>query len=301
MFKDQIANALRTLLVSGYIVTKVNRISQRATIVSVRKRDRLGGLAASTILLSENPSANVVEMVRRTAAETHSEPLLITTGVVKNIPTLKPTKFFELLGGEVRSDRIIRDDLSAIMNELGHNRLPNGFSGSAEDLLEDYIKEGLEFLLESRGHRYGQDRLFESVPDGIVLGRLNLYFDGKAYRKGYHPSSDDIKRFAGYVNEFNANYASTVGRIHSFVVVTGNFTAKRSALETKATDFYARCKTQLCCVTASDFGQIVTDVRLKCPNRANIKWENVFSRLRFDPSVIAAELRRINRDKITLD
>ena len=160
------------------------------------------------------------------------------------------------------------------------------------------MKEGLEFLLESRGWHYGQDRLFESVPDGIVLGKLNLYFDGKAYKEGYHPSADDIKRFAGYVNEFNERYATSVGRIHSFVVVSGSFTAKKNALEKKATDFYARCSTQLCYVTAADFGQIVTQVRLTSVNRSALKWANVFSQLRIEPTSIASELRRITKDRI---
>ena len=294
---NQTANALRTLLVSGYIVSSVNRISQRATILSVHKRDRLGGLAASTILLSEAPSINAVEMLRRIASETHSQPLLVTTRSVKDIPTLKPAKFFDLLGGIVRSDRLIRDDLSSVLNAFGQNRLPKGFIGKPETLLEEFVKDGLEFLLESRGYHYGQDRLFESVPDGVVLGKLNLYFDGKAYRGGYHPSSDDIKRFAGYVTDFNNRYESVLGRIHAFVVVSGSFTEKKNALENKASNFYALCNTQLCCMTASDFGQIVTDVRLQCANRSAINWAGIFSQLRIKPTSIASELRRISKDK----
>ncbi len=298
MPESQTASALRTLLVSGYIVTSVNRISQRAAILSVHRRDRLGGLAASTILMADAPSANVVEMLRRTAEQNQSQPLAITNRKLSAVPTLKPERFFELLGGEIRSDRLIRDDLPEILNELGHNKLPKDFAGTPENLLEAYVKEGLEFLLESRGWHYGQDRLFESVPDGIVLGKLNLYFDGKAYKGGYHPSADDIKRFAGYVTEFNERYAASVGRIHSFVVVSGSFTAKKNALEKKAADFYARCGTQLCHVTALNFGQIVTEVRLKCTNRSAIKWANVFSQLRIEPKSIASELRRIVKDRV---
>jgi hypothetical protein len=298
MPESRATTAIRTLLVSGYIVTNVNRISQSAAILSVHRRDKLGGLAASTILMAEAPSANVLEMLRRTAEQNQSQPLAITNRKLSGVPTLKPEKFFELLGGEIRSDRIIRDDLPTILNELGHNRLPNNFTGTPENLLEAYVKEGLEFLLESRGWHYGQDRLFESVPDGIVLGKLNLYFDGKAYKKGYHPSADDIKRFAGYVNEFNERYATSVGRIHSFVVVSGSFTAKKNALEKKAADFYARCSTQLCYVTAAEFGQIVTQVRLASVNRSALKWANVFSQLRIEPTSIASELRRITKDRI---
>jgi hypothetical protein len=299
MAESEIATALRTLLVSGYIVTDVTRISERSAILSARKRDKLGGLATSTILFAEKPAPNVIEMLRKTAVQNGSSPLIVTTATVTGVSTIQPRQFYDLLGGEIRFDRLMRDDLPAIVDALGHNRLPNELkNGNPEDLLEDYVKEGLEFLLQSRGWRYGQERLFESVPDGIVLGRLNLYFDGKAYKGGYHPSADDIKRFAGYVNEFNERYSTSVGRIHSFVVVSGSFTAKQNALEKKAADFYARCSTQLCYITAVDFGQIVTDVRLKCANRSAIKWANVFSQIRIEPMSVASELRRIAKDRI---
>jgi hypothetical protein len=258
----------------------------------------LGGLAASTILLSDAPSANVVEMLRRTASENHSQPLLVTTRAVNGVQTVTPAKFFDLLGGIVRSDRLIRGDLSSVMNVFGHNRTPKGFTGKAETLLEEFVKDGLEFLLESRGYHYGHDRLFESVPDGVVLGKLNLYFDGKAYRSGFQPSSDDIKRFAGYVSDFNRNYGAIVGRIHSFLVVSGSFTEKKGALETKASNFYSQCATQLCCMTASDFGQIITDVRLSGVNRPAINWAHVFSQLRITSSLVKSELRRISKDKV---
>jgi hypothetical protein len=300
MAKNQIANALRTLLVSGYDVTSVTRISQSATLIAVRKGERLGGVAATTILLVDNPSASAVEMLKRAAQQNQSQPLAVSTNRVAGLKTMKPDEFFEVLGGESRSDRLIRDDLAEVLDRLGHNVNAPEFVGSAERFLEDYIKEGLEFLMESRGWHYGQDRIFESVPDGIVLGRnnLNLYFDGKAYKKGYHPSADDIKRFAGYVNDFNDRYAVYVGRIHSFLVVSGSFTKKKDALANKASDFYALCKTQLCHITAKNFGQIVTDIRVHCANRSAIKWANVFSQLQVEPKSIAAELRRVNKDKV---
>src|SRR5260370_10675866 len=129
MPKSRATTAIRTLLVSGYIVTNVNRISQSAAILSVHRRDKLGGLAASTILMAEAPSANVLEMLRRTAEQNQSQPLAITNRKPSGVPILKPEKFFELLGGEIRSDRIIRDDLPAILNALGHNRVPNNLPG----------------------------------------------------------------------------------------------------------------------------------------------------------------------------
>ena len=294
-----VSSAIRTLLVSGYIVTDVNRISARAALLSIRRRDPLGGLAASTLLLADAPSANVVEMLKAAAQQSASQPLIVTNNPVDGIPTMSPESFFRLLGGEIRSDRVTRDDLSDVLDQLGRNQLPHGLSGSADDLLEDYIKESLEYLLESRGWRYGQDRLFESLPDGLILGRerLNIYFDGKAYEKGYHPSADDIKRFAAYTDDFNKRYSIHVGRLHAFLVVSGKF-SKPGALPEKASEFYSSCATQLCFLSGQELGNIVADVRAQPGPKSAIAWRNVFSRPRITRATVASELRRITKDDI---
>ena len=303
MAEGQLASALRTLLVNGYVVTEVNRISQNAAILSVEKRDRLGAVARSAILLAESPTNNVTEMLSTIARANNAQALVITTANISHKPVMTPERFYELLGGEIRSDRLMRDDLPDVLDTFGHNRTFAGFTGDPDDLLEDYVKEGLQFLLESRAHRYGKDRLFESLPDGLILARpsLNLYFDAKAYEKGFHPSADDIKRFAAYVNEFNARYASYVGRLHSFLVVSGTFSGSEKALEEKANEFYSICSTKLCHITAKNFGLIIKLVREHSNTRSAINWVKIFSRLVIDPAAVAEELQRIKKDNIVTD
>jgi len=305
MAESQIASVLRTLLVNGYVVTKADRISERVAVISVQKRDRLGGVAASSILFADAPTENIMEMLGKTAEENGAQTLVVTTAKLdqKQVPTIAPQKFYDLLGGEIRSERLMREDLPDLLDAFGHNKLYHGFKESPDDLLEDYVKEGLQFLLESRAYRYGQDRLFESLPDGLVLGRqkLNLYFDAKAYEKGFHPSADDIKRFSSYVNEFNDRYERFVGRLHSFLVVSGSFPADAKALEEKATEFYSLCSTKLCLITGKDLGHIINDVRTQCKNRSAIKWTKIFSQLLIKPGSIASELRRIKKDNIVGD
>jgi hypothetical protein len=162
------------------------------------------------------------------------------------------------------------------------------------------VKEGLEFLLESRGWRYGQERLFEALPDGLLLGRdqLNLYFDGKAYEKGFHPSADDIRRFAAYVNDFNKRYGGDLGRLHAFLVVSGSFIAEEQALKDKATDLYAACGTQLCYLAAKDLGEIITILREKPSNRTAVNWMRIFSQMRIKPNSVTAEIKRVAKDQL---
>lgn len=299
MAETTLPSVIRTLLVNGYIVTEVSRISARVALLSVRRRDALGGVASSTLLLAANPPQNVVQLLKSAANQNSFQPLILTRAEINAVPTMDPDKFFQLLGGEVRSDRVTRDDLVVVLDQLGRNKLPVGMTGSADDLLEDYVKEGLEFLLNSRGWRYGQDRLFESLPDGLILSpdKLNIYFDGKAYEKGYHPTADDIKRFAAYTTEFNERYSVHVGRLHAFLVVTGKFSHPR-ALQDKANEFYGMCATQLCFLTGEHLGRIVADVRGCAGARSAIAWRSIFSRVVIEPKAIANELRRISKDKI---
>lgn len=305
MGENQIATALRTLLINGYAVTKVHRLSTSATVISVQKRDLLGGLARSVVLFANNPSKNVLEMLSRTAAENGAQSLIVTTSVLEvldqqNVPVLVPEKFFCLLGGEIRSALLTRDDLPEVFDALGHNRAYPGLTTSPDELLEDYVKEGLQFLLDSRAHRYGQERLFESLPDGLVLGRkgLNLYFDTKAYENGFHPTADDIKRFASYVTDFNQRYEGFVGRLHCFLVVSGHFNGGGNALETKASDFYSFCSTRLCHITGKDLGQIISNIQKRCRNRTAVNWRKVLSQLLIKPDSVMKEISRIEKDNV---
>jgi len=126
----------------------------------------------------------------------------------------------------------------------------------------------------------------------------NLYFDGKAYEKGFHPSADDIRRFATYVNDFNKRYGSDLGRLHAFLVVSGSFIAEEQALKDKAADLYAACGTQLCYLAAKDLGEIITILREKPSNRTAVNWMRIFSQMRIKPNCVTAEMKRIAKDQL---
>ena len=50
-------------------------------------------------------------------------------------------------------------------------------AGKPDDMLELYSEECLEYMLECPVRRYGQERRFERLPDGLALGRnkLNIF------------------------------------------------------------------------------------------------------------------------------
>jgi hypothetical protein len=186
------------------------------------------------------------------------------------------------------------------MFELGHNRLPPSFVGKADDLLEAYCEECLEFLLECPVRRYGQERRFEPLPDGLALGRnrFNLYFDAKAYGQEFHPSADDIRRFASYVRDFNVRYSSYVGPISLFLVISGSFSSDKDAIGEKINEFQAECGTPMAFIRASELANLVSESAKSLLSRAAINWRRVFAAQRFDIKRFRDELQRIKKDAI---
>jgi len=210
------------------------------------------------------------------------------------------SEFFALLGGEAKVDRILRADLKSTMIELGHNRLPAGFIGTADDLLEDYSKECFQFLFECPVRRYGQERKFEKRPDGLALGRrgMNFFYDSKAYGDRFHPTADDIRRFASYVDDFNNAYAAYVGRISTFIVISGSFSTDRNAILEKSNDLFAMCHTPLSFIAAGDLAEMV---QLSCSAgraRGALDWKRVLVPGLVQISRLRSELSKVDKDRI---
>src|SRR5262249_52968181 len=149
-------------------------------------------------------------------------------------------EFFGFFGGIINTGLILIPNLPQILDQLGHNKLPNGLTGDPDDLQELYVKECLQFIMESPTRRYGIDRCFESLPDGVVLSKegFMLLFDSKSYSKGFSFEADDIKRFKSYVEDFRHRYSGLFGNILSFVVVTGEFKDSAGAIAGRSNELY---------------------------------------------------------------
>jgi hypothetical protein len=208
--------------------------------------------------------------------------------------------FLNKLGGIVNTGILLQDNLPKILDKLGKNQLPSGLKGEPDDLLEEYTKEALQFILNSPARRFGQDRRFESLPDGIVMdqNKLILQYDSKAYAKGYAVSSDDINRYAAYVDNFNNKYGSFFGRIHAFLVVTGKFKQSKKSLQNKSNALYAKCHTKIVFWEAKEMGEIVELFRNNAKLRSLITWNNIFSQLIINKSLIESELKKNSKDNL---
>lgn len=246
-------------------------------------------------------------LANRLAAEAKrnaSTPIAVSLTGRLALPTeikqLPLAEFYDVLGGEVRTDRVFVADLHRVMDELGHNKLPKGLTGRPDDLLEAYVADCLQFLLECPVRRFGHERRFERLPDGIALGRsnLNVCFDTKAYGEQFHPQADDIRRFASYVRDFNQRYQGYIGHISTFLVVSGALSGDIKAVKEKANDLIVECATPLVLIKAAHLAEAVQMVRPLPRHRAAINWRSVFVPEVFAPSRLAKELSRIRKDSV---
>jgi hypothetical protein len=192
-------------------------------------------------------------------------------------------QFFDRLGGPIFSVLPFDPDFADRLSELGHNKVPNGLGGGKADaLFEKYVHAALQFLFPARVIPYGTGRRGEPVPDGIAISRSMpiLLYDAKAYHGGFPVELDDIRRFADYVNEFSAAYATVVGHIGYFIVISGSFRDDIETLEDRARTFRSKCDASatISFMTADVLGSVVK-LLVKDPLfRPVINWGLIFER-----------------------
>lgn len=292
---------VRTLVSSGFQIEGAERPAPNTIIVNCYSRDRLGSLARSCIMFAPKITKNLQELLESKSSESGATPIIVSPECVGiDPPKLAISEFDRLLGGRVETHLVSLPNIEDVFQKLGHGVVSIQSDLSADDLLEEAVKESLQFMLEGDARRFGQDRLFESLPDGVAFGldQFSIYFDAKAYGTGFHPSSDDIIRFAGYVNDYNSRYSRFLGTLHAFLVVTGAFSKSGSALDKKAEQFYAKCKTQIVFLKSADLGAMVKLFQGQSHLRKNVDWKSVFSTRHGTKSQLQNELTRITKDNL---
>lgn len=208
-------------------------------------------------------------------------------------------EFYDKLLTTIDPGIYLNKKLADILDNLGHNKVPQGLEGKADDLLEEYVKDCLQFILSGKGRRYGKDRSFESLPDGVILGNgLTLLFDGKAYKDGYAPTADDLKRFSSYVAGFNDKYKAFVPQVYSFIVVSGHFAVGEDALSDRSDEFYELCNTKLCFVAAKTLARLVELCLENASAKEAVNWKKVFAKPLTKEKILLEQFNLIKKDRI---
>lgn len=302
MTTEEFSNIVSTLVINGFHINHVDRLSPDNPIINAYRYDKLGAEIRYSILFSSDKSETpILEVLEKIAKNYSSKAVLVSDHLSKSELTVYKTKqFFDFFGGIVNTGLILIPNLSDILNELGHNRLPYGLTGDPEDLLELYASECFQFIFESPTRRYGSDRLFEKLPDGVILckGRFMILFDSKAYKDGFDIKSDDINRFTFYINDFNSRYGNDFGNIFSIVVVSGHFNDTVESISNRSSELYQQCNCKISCINSKELGDIVQIAKSHPDLRGSINWKSVFANLIIETKFVEKEIKRIQKDKL---
>jgi hypothetical protein len=297
-----LSDLITTLFINGFNISKVERYSTENSVVNAYKFDILGAEIRYSLLFSfDKAETNLVATLKSISKDFKSKPILINDYIKPPIIqsfTLK--EFFNVFGGIVNSGLILIPDLPKIMDALGHNKLPNDIFGDPEDLHEIYVSESLQFALESPTRRYGANRLYEKVPDGLVKckGGYMLIFDSKAYKSGFEFNSETINSLSFYANDYNERYSQFFGDIFSIVVVSGHFKDSDKSIENRSTELYNLCGKRLTCIESKILGEIVQYLKDTPRVRSSINWKIVLSNTQVKLKHLEKEISRINKDKM---
>lgn len=302
MTKEEISNIVSTFITNGFVVDQMERFPMGNIIFNILKLDKLGAVVKYSILFTkDNTETSLSTSLLILSRTFESKPIIVSDNFVSSdCTTYTSQNFYDFFGGIVNTGLILIPNLPDILEELGLNLLPSVLQGDAFDLHELYVKECFQFILQSPTRRYGKDRLFESIPDGIVICKngMMILYDSKAYSKGFDFTADDIKRFASYVDEFNKRYSSVLGKVFTFTVITGKFNPTEKAIANRSKELYKKCNCNLSCITSRELGNIVQLLQREPEIRASILWKNIFAELLIETALIKKEITRIKKDNL---
>lgn len=293
---------LTTLLLNGFHLSSVNRLDSNNSIINAVKYDKIGAEIKYSFLLSaSNYCDRFLDSLEITSNALKSTPIVICEKELScKFKSYTFKSFDKTIGGISRTGLILISNIEHVLNDLGHNLLPDGLDGKADDLLEIYVNECLQYLFYAPGRRYGSDRLFESVPDGVILGKFQsvVLYDAKAYKEGFKIEADDILRFSKYIKDFNDKYGNYLGAVFKFVIVSGHFLDSDESLLHRSEQLYANCNTSLSIIKAIELGEMVKIIRNNYDIRESINWKNILTNHNSVLNNLKVDINRIRKDNL---
>jgi len=294
---------VRTLLSVGFqIVTTEHKPSYIGIVAS--RVDEFGVpnryLFACVALDRALPEEDVV--VLQKLADHHKAALVVIGTVAtarRDLGVMTVEELLGRLGGPVSALLPLELGYPKALAILGHNSLPPGVAGKPDTLFEEYVHAGLQFILQDRVVRYGQERLFEAVPDGLVAGSRSplMIYDAKASKDGYDVTANSIRQFADYVRTFHRRYESFTGKLYAFLLVSGHFETK-GTLEDRSAQLFADCEVPLRTLASEEMSKIVALFAERPTYRLAIDWRAIFSKTIITAASVEANLEARGRDRV---
>lgn len=290
---------LRSLLVNGYVLDSAR--SDRGFLeLRMHRFDHFNVRVRYNFVFYEALSNAGAKACMKTAKFRSANLVLIGPQSFADVPCFTWEAFVAQLGGPVLTWDVIEPGFRDRLVEVGHNRLPTGLTGRPDTIFETMVKAALQFMLSNRVIQYGQERLFEKLPDGVAFidSRTPILYDCKAYGKGFSVTADDVRRFSDYVKDFTRRYGNFFDPVHSFLVVTGKMADSERSISTQAVALRAACNVQLVVLEANELGLIVESLASNPVVRRALDWRLLLADKTLRERDVQAELQRVQQDRI---
>lgn len=297
--RERVVTLTTTLFAQGFLLESTRRVAD-ALLMTYTREDEFGVKIPYLVALAENRLEEPALEAIRLVADREAAHLVIIgeTSSASEVPVLSFDQFLARFGGGIRSLLPLEETFSEQLNQLGHNQVPPGLRGTADELFEVYVEAGLQFLLGRRIVRYGQERRGESVPDGVAVRQGGyILYDAKAAKDGYEVTAAAIRQFSKYVNDFHNRYLQLFGRAYVFLVVSGSFANDSNSLIARSQELYAQTGgVSLVFLDAGTLGDVVAYFSQHLQLREATDWNLVFANPIIKASTIKGIAEAAGRD-----
>lgn len=295
-----LSTAIRTLVAGGFVLASVQR-NPGYVLLHMDRPDEFGAVHRYCLALAEDGFQEAhVAGAKISAEHRRAQLILIGHGETNDIPAVEWDRFLNLFGGPVLTSTPFEPHFRDRIIQLGYNQLPEGMEGKPDDLYEAHVRVALEFVLGTRVIRYGQDRLFEARPDGIVLPYhgFSALYDTKAYAEGYEVTLDTLRQFRSYVEEFQERYHPHLQQLSAFIAISSKFPHRPDTLARRSRALLAECGVPLVFLTSETLSEVVAVLSAHSVARSAINWKRIFVEPIISLKDVQDEVEVVKRDEI---
>jgi hypothetical protein len=292
--------AARLLRANGFLISDVHYGAGFATFVATRIDDLGVHLRYVIGVFDANVSEGPLRAMKQSADYHQASLVTVADDVTDQAPSMSWSDLVARFGGVIPSLLPLERGYLARLRMLGTNRRPPDLAeGAVDRLYEAYVGASLEFLLGSRVIRYGSERLFEPVPDGVLLpstDRVAILYDAKAADPAFTVSRDDVRRFGDYVRRFDESYRVHVGPARSMVVVSSEFSQDRASRMAYSNQLQADVGVPMSFLRSDELAEITTLLGAKPWMRTAIRWREIFTQLDVTAGAVGSAIATISAD-----
>ena len=298
---ELVALAVRTLLASGFEISRSTRISTHLEIEAERE-DAFGALQTYSFALTDSDEfgGETTAAIVRAAEREGRAPVLV--GRIGTATSRSFEEFFQALGGAVPAWRALTEEYESALCIAAANELPPGMSGEAWFLFEELVGDGLEFVFGRRVRRLGGLSRGKPVTDMLaVLPDLRLLVvDAKATGTAFDANRANLRALGEYTQR-QIKRQQGKNEVFGAVVVSAGFKQEPDRLAEVSQEFLADYGKPCAFVPAASLAATVREMRREPLLRNSVEWHKALSGGAVPEDRFATQIQRARDESITVE